>query len=547
MRSIKTKFITLILVCVLSAAAAIGAAGTLMFNSFANNSSAEIINRTCETEAEKINAVFTETEHSVNALAYHVLDQLNSKDLESKEYMRYYYEELARAAINYAVDVKGVISVYVRFDSDKSGSPTAGVFFMTDRETGGFVTAPLTDISAYDKTDREHVGWYYEPIENGGPLWMKPYHNRNVNVNMISYVVPLFKDGEPIGVVGMDIDFDALCGNISEIKVYESGFAFLLDEKLDTVYHPNMKDPEFENIPQKAKRTFGYLINVESSGDSLYEYDFTGGDKLFAFRPLSNGMRLVITAPKSEIYAQKNMFLGINLAFTVIISALAVTVTAVMTGRIVRPLKELNSAAEKIASGDLDAEITWHSDDELGTLAESFRKTTAALKKNDSCIKEIAYRDALTGARNTSAYREAVNRIDENIQNGEKFAVAVFDVNNLKITNDTYGHAYGDALITDASIVIRRSFEPGAVFRIGGDEFAVILEGEISGKCPEFMDKFYAETESMNALGKLDIKLSVAAGYAEFKPETDESYQSVFERADSEMYKNKKEMKAARI
>ena len=160
MRSIKTKFITLILVCVLSAAAAIGTAGTLMFGSYADNASAQIMNQTCENEAEKISSRFTETEHSVNALAYHVLDQLNSRDLGSKEYLQYYSEELSRAAVNYAVDVEGVISVYVRFDPDKSESPTAGVFYMLDRETGGFNATPITDISAYDKTDREHVGWY---------------------------------------------------------------------------------------------------------------------------------------------------------------------------------------------------------------------------------------------------------------------------------------------------------------------------------------------------------------------------------------------------
>lgn len=63
----------------------------------------------------------------------------------------------------------------------------------------------------YDESDVEHVGWYYLPVQAKKAIWMSPYMNENINIYMISYVVPLFaEDGTSIGIVGMDIDFHRL-------------------------------------------------------------------------------------------------------------------------------------------------------------------------------------------------------------------------------------------------------------------------------------------------------------------------------------------------
>ena len=70
-----------------------------------------------------------------------------------------------------------------------------------------------------DRDDTEHVGWYYIPVKNGKATWMDPYLNSNVNVYMISYVVPIMIDNEAIGVVGMDIDFNPV--SYTHLDVYK--------------------------------------------------------------------------------------------------------------------------------------------------------------------------------------------------------------------------------------------------------------------------------------------------------------------------------------
>ena len=67
---------------------------------------------------------------------------------------------------------------------------------------------------------------------------MEPYLNQNINIYMISYVVPLYaKDGTSIGIVGMDIDFTMFTDKVDGIKLYDSGYAFLTNEQGNVMHH----------------------------------------------------------------------------------------------------------------------------------------------------------------------------------------------------------------------------------------------------------------------------------------------------------------------
>ena len=147
--------------------------------------------------------------------------------------------------------------------------------------------------------------------------------------------------------------------------------------------------------------------------------------------------------------------------------------------------------------------------------------------------------DALTGAGNKHAYIDAETELNRRIESegGAEFAVIALDVNNLKLENDTKGHAAGDRLLKQAYGIITRIFAKSSVFRVGGDEFTVISEGEDYAHIDELMERLHASNE-INALTGDTI---VASGMARY--DGDRSVQAVFERADSKMYKEKKRLK----
>ncbi len=154
--------------------------------------------------------------------------------------------------------------------------------------------------------------------------------------------------------------------------------------------------------------------------------------------------------------------------------------------------------------------------------------------------KELARRDELTGVKNKTAYKEFENAIQESIDSGagdEPFAIVVGDMNNLKTINDTEGHRAGDDYISASAMLLCRIFAHSPVFRIGGDEFCVILRKNDYDAADELFDDL-KNTVMENVINKKGPV--IAAGISKYIPGTDKSVAEVFERADSQMYENKR-------
>lgn len=156
-------------------------------------------------------------------------------------------------------------------------------------------------------------------------------------------------------------------------------------------------------------------------------------------------------------------------------------------------------------------------------------------------IRNTAYRDPLTGVKSKLAYTEKVNEINAAIESGEMeiFSTIVLDVNGLKIINDTLGHKAGDEYIRKACMIICKIFQHSPVYRVGGDEFVVILTGEDFEHRYELMNELNRIVEE-NAANKEAV---VAAGISDYVSGKDSSLREIFERADELMYKRKKELK----
>lgn len=159
--------------------------------------------------------------------------------------------------------------------------------------------------------------------------------------------------------------------------------------------------------------------------------------------------------------------------------------------------------------------------------------------RNLSLAQRRATRDSLTGVRNKHAYADEERDLDELIESTEDpaFAIVVCDVNDLKRVNDTLGHKAGDQYIRDACAVICDAFKHSPVFRVGGDEFAIICRGYDY----DHLDENAAKIEEHNVSGRGAGGIQIAYGVARF--EADESAEVVFERADRRMYKRKAQMK----
>lgn len=153
--------------------------------------------------------------------------------------------------------------------------------------------------------------------------------------------------------------------------------------------------------------------------------------------------------------------------------------------------------------------------------------------------RELAMKDTMTGLYNRNAYNQWLD------QHGleQDVAVLMCDLNDLKKCNDTKGHAVGDSYIMGAADIISRVFEhEGVCYRIGGDEFCVILK---NAKEIDLADKVRELNEMQEECNRMiaEMRINIAYGYAVFDKELDKNVEDTCKRADKEMYRNKKKGK----
>ena len=520
-RSLQSKFLITVMSAILAVTVFVGGFSIYEVDNYVQNQTQNLIEVTCENEATKINDSFRDMEKSVKIMENYVLSFFESaEDIKKPDKQNEALQFADEMFVNVAKDTDGAIAYYLRLNPAISNS-TAGIFFSKVDEGDEYVRFDPTDLSLYDKDDTEHVGWYWQPYEAGKPIWMAPYYNQNNNILMISYVVPLYHGNSFIGVVGMDFDYTVLTEIIQKIKIYENGFAHL--ELNNVIIHDGT-----ENTAGAGSR------------DNSKEY-------LRVSKVLANGMTLVLSASYDDI-RQIRYDIAFKILFIALLFALVFSMLVTfLVKRIVKPLKKLTDASIKLSKGDYDVKIAHSNIREINMLSIAFENMIMNLREHKNLQHRLAHRDSLTGLRNTTSYKGWVVEFDKKInEGGVSFGVAVFDINYLKEINDTHGHIFGNELIVTVASIISDTFKRSPVFRIGGDEFCVILQNRDLADMKKLFENFDSEC-AKTYIDKDNVKfpISIAKGFAEFDTDNDTHFSDVFERADSEMYKNKRSMKAS--
>ena len=176
----------------------------------------------------------------------------------------------------------------------------------------------------------------------------------------------------------------------------------------------------------------------------------------------------------------------------------------------------------------------------LVDLYKDITSKVLAEKEKELLIKQ-AYTDELTQIHNRRFCSEYIEELRKGTKN--PYAVIMFDINNLKQINDTYGHVRGDDLIRRVAELISEVFAPkGMVGRMGGDEFMVILPTDNREEIETLIEKFSHDIEEINK-SKQEYELSVAYGYA-ICGEAKDDIDGVYVLADNRMYEKKRIMKS---
>lgn len=386
--NITKKISLMVAVCTIVSSAAVGILSLTNSSEFMTDKSSEIMISECGNVTSEINASLSRVAQSVDTVSDIAMADLDdfSKFQTDSAYVSEYTAKMEQVLLNASSNTEGAVCAYLRYNPDFT-EPTSGLFMTRNSTEEAFQSVTPTDFSVYDKSDIEHVGWYYTPVNNGEATWMSPYYNANVGIYMISYVVPLFRDGTNVGIVGMDIDFTMIENIAEDSDTYSTYMPIIVDSGNNVMY---CRELDFGSALADAGNTGALISQIESGSDKMVTAKIGSVNRRAVFSPLDNGMKLIVTADGMEIFSENNQLFIRILATILIVCALAVTITVFIVRRMTRPIKSLNEAAQRIAAGELDVSVECSSNDDIGELARSFDMTASQLKNYAGYINELS-------------------------------------------------------------------------------------------------------------------------------------------------------------
>lgn len=384
MRSIKARILAAVIVCTLLTSLICGGVSIINSRKTVYQDSQKEMQYACTNQAELLNAQMSRVEQSVNT-AYNVaLQQLTDVQAfkTDKAYVDAFNVIMDQMLYEIGGNTEGALTAYIRYNPEFT-EPDSGVFWSRSSDAENFEALVPTDFSMYSPDDLEHVGWYYIPVKNGKPTWMDPYLNSNINVYMVSYVIPIVIDGESIGIIGMDIAFDKFTSTVENATVFETGSAFLADANGNIAYHKTIEAGTAVSQVDESGVMAGALADPSKEGLPV-NYTYQGELKDMCYRTLTNGMKYVLTAPESEMKSAASRITMLIVVGMLIAVAISVVIGVLMGLVITKPITQINDIVSKTAQFDFakneNSDKLCKRQDESGSMANSLREMRASLR-----------------------------------------------------------------------------------------------------------------------------------------------------------------------
>ena len=394
MKSIKTKIIVTVILCSLVSTFICGAISIVNSVSTSYEDSQQEMQLKCVSQSDELDTMMQNVSQSVEMVYSIAVAKLEhaASFRTSRDYVDTYTKQMLPILMQSAQNTKGALTAYIRYNPEFT-EPTSGLFLTRNNSDSEFESVTPTDFSMYDPSDVEHVGWYYIPVQNGKETWMEPYLNSNIGVYMISYVIPIEVDGESIGIIGMDIDFSEFTNTIDSLSIFDSGYGFLANDSGEVMYH---KDLEIGSNLADADSGLQAVVDAlgnEQTEETAVSYTYQGKDKVMYYKTLENGMKFVLTAPKTELQEKsrqlaKQIFGGA--AFAMI---LTIIIGTVLGFTITKPITQIDGIVKQTAEFEFASNSAnqhlYKRKDETGRMAISLHNMRKNLRQMVANIRHV--------------------------------------------------------------------------------------------------------------------------------------------------------------
>jgi len=433
--------------------------------------------------------------------------------------------------------------------------------------------------------------------------WTDVYLDPGGNGWMFSVCAPIYVENEMKGVAALDITTKHMVEQILDLKVGESGYAFLMNSTNGTVlgfpksaasdlgWKKGMAPDELNLFTNEASAFYKAQSALRADQPMLKRLMMNGTPKYAYMQPVgSTGFRIVLVVGESELIdeirqannevqalAKQSVNKLLGIALLVLIGSLIVALR--YSNKLVKPLTELTHSAKQVAHGDFDYLVNIKSNDELGVLSKSFNQMVVELREREEeqmalteqlrqqneeleysnrklnrlidrlneseeskeRFQALSYTDELTGVYNRRYLEEHVTAEFAEHRDVMSYACIMLDIDDFKAINDTYGHLAGDHVLRDvADILLQNKRLHDVVVRYAGDEFVVLVEQVDKERASQIAERIRAAVEVHTSMFEdTMLRVTVSVGVAFIETGEPVDGDQILREADNALYKAK--------
>lgn len=387
--SIQYKIVIAITLCCILTSFLIGSISILQSRTVVKKEAEARLVDISQNKTSKVNDLLLNTENT----AYNLETMLTSnfdpdKAMESKEYVSSYANSIDPIIKNIAQNGDKILGICLILNP-KITNDLYQICYEGTSEDRMFKKLDKFKIDDF-KEENDYMSWYYNPIKNQKSIWSDPHvdaKNKDNSSDLdvrISYTKPIYKNDVLIGVLAIDLYFNQYVDMINNVKVYNNGYAFLLNKDFDFLVHKTLKSSDnMRKIENGNLRSVTDTISKHSQGTTYY--DFKGEQHILGYTKLANGNIMVIATTSSDIFKDLNSLQSFIIVFVIILVLIFSFIALIIGKKIAKPILSTTKLVNKTCNLDLVYDKSYEPllkyNDESGVIAKEVFKLRSILRE----------------------------------------------------------------------------------------------------------------------------------------------------------------------
>lgn len=449
MKKISTKITLAIIACSLLMAIVIGGVSILQSSTYMSYEIEDKLISMSSSSANEVSLILERVETTVDTLETSIKTSLNINQLNTDpKYMDYYLDDVI------APTIKGILedyentlalSAYFYFNpefADKTGD----VWYSDENGTGDFKRQDQLGIQDFNKNN-DDMSWFYDHTVEDNNRWGDPYLWGDSDQLIIPYTKAIYINNKFVGVVGIDITFENIKEIINNIKVYDNGYAALINSNHDILVHKDFSMGE--NLKDISNGSLDSLIkDFDMNTSGIAEYTLGTEEKIMGFSHLTNDWVLMIIPPMDELFHNMNTLIYRLILLIIIGLIISIIVSLFLSKNISTPITQITKSVSKLSNFELDddeilAKVSKNKD-ETGNMGRTIQILKSALKefaeqlsyiskdvKQNVGKVDLSVKQLEDTASETSATTEELSAgMEETAATAEEINASTFEVNN---------------------------------------------------------------------------------------------------------------------